>query len=341
MDSVPLERPNGAIDHGGDWAEAEARFGKPRDGWVDLSTGIAPFAYPVDGIAPDVWQRLPDGRAMAALRDAAAACHGVADAACVVAAPGSQAILQWLPRLRGRSGVAVVGPTYAEHAHVWRNAGHEVAEVADMPKTGADVVVVVNPNNPDGRRHAPESLLAAADALAARGGWLVVDEAFADVTPEISVASQVGRPGLIVVRSFGKFYGLAGLRVGFALLPVDLARQLESAVGPWAVSGPAAAVAARALADDSWRTAQRARLSEAAEDLCHLLTEAGLKVVGGTDLFVLAESGDAPATFERLARAGILVRRFADRPRLLRFGLPGIEAHWARLKVALKQPEVP
>ena len=335
MDSVPLERPNGLIAHGGDWAEAEARFGKPRDGWIDLSTGIAPFAYPVGDIHPNIWERLPDGRTMAALREAAAARYGVKDAACVVAAPGSQAILQWLPRLRARSCVAVVGPTYAEHAHVWKGADHDVAEVADIPKTGADVAVVVNPNNPDGRRHAPETLLAAADVLAARGGWLVVDEAFADVTPEISVASHVGRPGLIVVRSFGKFYGLAGLRVGFALLPADLARALESAVGPWAVSGPAAAVAARALADDAWRTMQRARLSEAAEDLCHLLAEGGFKIVGGTHLFVLAESDTAPAAFERLARAGILVRRFADRPRLLRFGLPGTDADWMRLKAVL------
>lgn len=322
------------LPHGGDWGAAERRFGRPKDGWLDLSTGINPHPYPVAGLDAAAWQRLPDARALAALLAAAAAYYGVRDTDAVVAAPGSQAAIQWLPRLRTPSRVAVVGPTYGEHAHTWRLAGHDVTDVRAFEDADGDVVVIVNPNNPDGRILAPEALVARAERLARQGGLLVVDEAFADVAPWASVAAFAGMDGLAVLRSFGKFFGLAGARLGFVLAPAALARTLRRALGPWAVAGPAVAVAIRAFADGAWIAATRARLATDRDRLAALLAEHGFAILGGTDLFVLVETPDAARWYAHLARHGILVRAFAEFPRWLRFGLPG-HGQWPRLEDAL------
>ncbi len=334
------------LHHGGDLAWAVARFGPSNTGWLDLSTGINPQPYPVPPLPAErwaeAWTRLPGTAAVDALRAAAARCYGVRALGAIVAAPGTQALIQLLPRLRPAGRVAVLGPTYAEHAHAWAAAGHAVTEVAasggepwgDLGDT-ADVVVVTNPNNPDGHAVAPVRLIEAAAALAARGGWLVVDEAFADTAPVLSVAAAAGRPGLVVLRSFGKFFGLAGVRLGFALTGPGLAARTAAGLGPWAVSGPAIAVGTAALADRAWIAATRTALNAAAARLDRLLAAHGLGVAGGTSLFRLVEDPAAPEVFERLGRAGILVRHFPGRPDRLRFGLPGSEADWRRLEAAL------
>jgi cobalamin biosynthetic protein CobC len=322
------------LPHGGDWVAAERRFGRPEDGWLDLSTGINPHSYPVADVDMAAWQRLPDTRAMAALLAAAAAYYGARDVDGIVAAPGSQAAMQWLPRLRARSRVAVVAPTYGEHAHTWRLAGHDVTEVGVFEDADADVVVVVNPNNPDVRVVAPKALVARAERLAKHGGLLVVDEAFADAAPYASVAAFAGTDGLAVLRSFGKFFGLAGARLGFVLAPAALADSLRRALGPWAVAGPAMAVATRAFSDEAWIATSRAHLAVEMGRLRALLAEHGFAIVGGTNLFTLVETPDAALWFAHLARHGILVRAFADHPRWLRFGLPG-HGHWPRLEDAL------
>lgn len=329
-----LDGEDEPLAHGGDWVAAERRFGRPHAGWLDLSTGINPHLYPVAGVDAAAWHRLPDTRAMTALIAAAAAYYGPRDANRIVAAPGSQAAIQWLPRLRARSRVVVVGPTYGEHAHTWRTAGHEVVEVAAFEDADADVVVVVNPNNPDGRVVAPEALVARAERLARHGGLLVVDEAFADAAPYASVAAFAGMDGLAVLRSFGKFFGLAGARLGFVLAEASLAAALRRALGPWAVAGPAVAVATQAFADEAWIATTRAHLAIEMGRLRALLAEHGFAIVGGTNLFALVETPDAALWFAHLARHGILVRAFAEFPRWLRFGLPGA-AHWPRLAQAL------
>ena len=246
-------------------------------------------------------------------------------------------LIQWLPRLRPPSRVAVVSPTYSEHAKSWKAAGHELIEVADIGGApSADVVVITNPNNPDGRVFRPDELNHLANRLASNGGWLIVDEAFADTVPEVSLAGATARPGRILLRSFGKFFGLAGLRLGFALAPPDLAAALRAALGPWSVSGPAIEIGRRALADSEWIDATRTRLAEATRDLDALLASASLRVIGGTTLFRLAAHPRAPDLFERLGRAGILVRSFPDHPSRIRFGLPADQAATRRLRTALE-----
>lgn len=325
------------IYHGGDLAQARARFGEPDGGWLDLSTGINPEPYPVDGVPGADFASLPQPQACEELMAAAAACYGVPDPALVVPAPGTQAVIQWLPRLVAPGPVAIVGPTYGGYMAPWRAAGHDVSMALDLAHAAetAATVILANPNNPDGRRVQPAELGQVARTLAARGGHLVVDEAFADTEPTLSAAPLAGTGGLVILRSFGKFFGLAGLRLGFALAPADLALALRDALGPWAVSGPALAIGTRALTDKSWIAATRGRLGKDRARLDEVLVGAGLRIVGGTDLFRLVEDPAAPDLFEHLGHAGIFARHFTERPDWLRFGLPS-RLGFPRLEAALK-----
>jgi cobalamin biosynthesis protein CobC len=323
--------------HGGDLARVAGGPNAYGGDWLDLSTGINPWPYPLPGLPADSWQRLPDSALEARLASAAAAYYEAPGGDCIVSAPGSQALIQWLPRLRRAGRVAVLGPTYSEHAQVWARAGHDVERVTkpEALSSELDAVILANPNNPDGRRLDPAWLSALARRLAGRGGWLVIDEAFADLEPGLSLARECDRPGVIVLRSFGKFFGLAGLRLGFALAEPALAAQLRAALGPWAVSGPAALVACRALADQAWVQATQGRLLRATAQLDALLAAAGLQVVGGTTLFRLVESECASSIAARLALEGIHVRSFPEAPLWLRFGHPPDAAASERLGRAL------
>ena len=231
----------------------------------------------------------------------------------------------------------MVGPTYGEHARCWALAGHRVRVVDDAEAGGAGgrVLVLVNPNNPDGRSWSPVELSALAERQVARGGVLIVDEAFAEVAREGSVAPYGGAPGLVILRSFGKFFGLAGLRLGFAFGPAELIGRLNAAFGPWAVAGPALEIGRAALSDAAWAAATRARLRSAARALDESLSAAGLEPVGGTDRYRLVRGARAGRLADRLGQHQILVRRFADRPDWLRFGLPPDDAAATRLRTAL------
>ncbi len=336
-DVQATEMPQAAGFHGGNLDWAERRFGRPGAGWIDLSTGINPWAYPFDLPSQEQWSRLPTEAENRALKTAAAVRYGVDDLECVVPAPGSQSLIQLLPRLRAAGEVAIFSPTYGEHAAAWTAAGHSVREVGSEAevKDTTSVVVATNPNNPDGRIITPDRLQAVRETLSRRNGWLVVDEAFADVVPEASVAGDCGKEGVIVLRSFGKFYGLAGLRLGFALAAPELSRRLATALGPWAVGGPAIGIGIQALSDDAWQRKTLMRLSETSKRIDALLERAGLTITGGTPLFRYATGAEAAGVFERLGHAGILVRHFPERPNWLRFGLPADDAAFERLAVAL------
>ena len=323
--------------HGGDLAAARRTFGSPPCGWLDLSTGVNPWSYPYGTIGPETLTRLPQDDAMEALLAAAREAYGIATADGLAAAPGSQALFQLLPAMRTRCRVAVLAPTYEEHPVAWRCLGHVVNEVGSLgQRPDADVVVVVNPNNPDGRTTDRETLVRAAEKLAPRGGWLVVDETFADVAPDVSLASAPGLPNTLIVRSFGKFFGLPGLRLGFVAGPPTLVDGIARRLGPWAVSGPALEIGRRALADTDWIVRTRARLADMRLRLDGVLSEAGLSLVGGTDLFRLVETAGARDLAHRLGRAGILVRSFDRHPSWLRIGLPPSLDALQRLSAELK-----
>jgi len=327
-------RATDEIWHGGDLAQAQALFPDAPKPWIDLSTGINPVSYPLPLLPLSLWQRLPGRDEEATLLAAARSAYRVPEAAGIVAAPGTQILIELLPNRVEAGPVGVLGPTYAEHEAAWRKAGADVREVGDLAGIGATrVVVLVNPNNPDGRVISTDRLTELAQTLAVRGGLLVVDEAFADFTPEASLV-PVLPPHALVLRSFGKTYGLAGLRVGFAIGAPDLTGRLRAALGPWAVAGPALAIAAKALADENWLAdaAHGSRLAAARLD--GLLAPHG-RIVGGTTLFRLLETSDAAAIFTHLGRHGLYVRRFQHNGGWLRFGLPGDAPAWARLEAAL------
>lgn len=321
------------LEHGGGVLAAARRYGHAPEQWLDLSTGINPVGWPVGEIPPEAWQRLPEDED--GLLDVARGYYGSAHLA---AAAGSQAAIEALPCLRPPGPVAILAPTYAEHARAWRRAGHRVLEAsaAEVPALldRVDALVACNPNNPTGER-LPRALLHAWQArLAARDGWLVVDEAYADADPAESLARDCGRAGLIVLRSPGKFFGLAGIRLGFALGSPALVAALAERLGPWPASGPARWVGARALADRAWQQAARARLGAAAAQLAALLDAHGLRVAGSTALFAWVPTPRAAALGEFLAARAILVRVFAA-PSGVRFGLPGSPQAFARLQAAL------
>ena len=334
MQDNPIDSTAAALEHGGRLAEARHRFPGAPEPFIDLSTGINPTPYPFGALPPECWTRLPEPVAEAALRQAAARAYAVADPAMVVAAPGTQLLISLLPHLLPYRTVAILAPTYGEHLASWRNAGAHATEITDLASP-SPCVVLCNPNNPDGRRFDPAALLALADRLAARDGLLIVDEAFADLEPGVSLAPALPHTSILILRSFGKTYGLAGLRLGFALTAPDRATRLRHALGPWAISGPAAAIATEALADHAWLADQTTRLARSAHRLDALLTAAGLRPIGGTTLFRLAETDQAALLHHHLASAGLLVRRFPARPHWLRFGLPGPEPAWFRLEAAL------
>lgn len=328
----PLPIP--AVEHGGALADAQIRFGAADD-WLDLSTGLNPWPYPLPSIAPAIWQRLPDEDVLAAVKSAARRFYGAGPAAPIAVAPGSQALIQLLPRLLPPTEVAVLSPGYAEHQRSWRLAGHRVTETATLEAATAPILVFGNPNNPDGRRFGLEDVSAVLKRRESRG-WVVVDEAYAEVAgPGVSVAAAAGRRNLVILRSFGKFFGLGGLRLGFAFAPSELVERIEEALGPWAVSGPALAIAGAALADRRWAAATCTRLQQQAAALDAVLLRHGLTILGGTDLFRLVETNRAAALFEQLGRAHILVRAFSAWPNWLRFGLPPDAAALDRLDNAL------
>lgn len=323
------------LEHGGRLRVAAQRYGIPESDWLDLSTGINPDGWPVPAVPAEIWQRLPQDDDE--LNAAACNYYG---ATRLLAVSGSQAAIQALPSLRPPSGVVLAAPGYAEHAHAWQRCGHQVMGVSDeaILQAEADVVVVINPNNPTGKLFSRDELLNLHARLAARGGWLVVDEAFIDVSPEHSLASVCPLPGLIVLRSLGKFFGLAGARVGFVLAEENLLQPLAELLGPWPIAAPSRHVATLALRDTAWQRATRETLPRAAQRLAELLRAHDLEPSGGCALFQWICREDAANLHQQLARQGVLTRLFGQ-PASLRLGLPRSAAQWARLADALGRIE--
>lgn len=323
------------LEHGGNLRDARRRFG--RDDWIDLSTGINPHGYPAPNVPADAWHRLPEPDP--ALIVAACACYGAPN---MLAVAGTQAAIQALPALRAPSRVAVSAPSYAEHAHQWGAAGHghtlTQATYADLDAAVAvsDVVVLCNPNNPTGATIPAARLLAWADALSARGGWLVVDEAFGDTGQANSIAAYADRPGLVVLRSIGKFFGLAGIRLGFVAAEPPLLALLADTLGPWTISGPAQHIARAALTDRAWQRDTLAALTASGARLHRLLGQAGI-AASGTPLFQWWPEPEPEAFWRHMAERGIWVRLFQHAARGIRLGLPADEAAWQRLHIALQE----
>lgn len=309
-----------ARDHGGRLSEAIARFGGDAKDWIDLSTGINPTPYSIPPLPQTAWTNLPDEALIRDLEDAARQFWNVPEGAEVVAAPGASALIATIPRLFDGNEVNIPQPTYNEHAAAFENAGWTRG-------CSGKTTVLVNPNNPDGRVWS--------DAEVPTQN-VVIDESFCDVMPEKSLISHAISPGCIILKSFGKFWGLAGLRLGFAICLPDMAIRLREALGPWAVSGPACHTGTAALCDPGWANEMRGKLADQSDRLDAMLSEAGLKLVGGTTLFRLASVEGASVLQQHLAAQHILTRVFPYSDNWVRFGLPATASEYARLEAALK-----
>lgn len=321
------------LEHGGQLRKAAERYGIPLERWLDLSTGINPNSFVPPPIPQAVWTHLPqeqDG-----LEQAAAKYYGTAE---LLPVAGSQAAIQALPCLRKQCRVGVLHPGYAEHAHAWQRCGHAVQALAqadiDTAVSSLDVLVLMQPNNPSGLTFTPDELHRWHAQLTARGGWLVVDEAFIEATGLASIIQPHMPQGLIVLRSVGKFFGLAGARVGFVAAHSALRESLRELLGPWCISGVSRFTVKEALHDQDWQVLTRQRLQQDGARLAQLLREAGLEPSGGCGLFQWVRTAQAGLIHQQLARQGILTRLF-DEPSSLRFGLPGNETEWQRLCEAL------
>jgi cobalamin biosynthetic protein CobC len=308
-------------DHGGGLDAAVQKFGAARADWIDLSTGINPVSYPVGDIEQAAWTALPDHAAQSALIKAARDFWQIPNAASIIATPGASAPIAMIPRLRDHGQVHIAAPTYNEHAGAFTASGwRQTEQVAN-----ADAQVIVHPNNPDGRIFKETDLHAP---------FRVIDESFCDVMPGASLIAQTARNDTLLLKSFGKFWGLAGLRLGFVIGDPALVEQLQQMLGPWPVAGPALQIGTRALADHSWADQTRQRLTADATRLDTLFADAGASLVGGTSLFRLYEVPDAIEWQVRLAQHHIWSRVFPYNPRWLRLGLPAPE-QWSRVEAAL------
>lgn len=327
-----LNRPGNA--HGGQLRQAVRIFGRPLEQWLDLSTGINPQGWQPPTLPADCWNRLPETND--GLEQAAAEYYGCES---LLMSAGSQAVIQLLPNLLQPSRVGLFTPSYYEHSKAWQQAGHQLIEhtAEETPDLSQlDVLVVVNPNNPTGRLISREQLLEWHRQLATKGGWLIVDEAFMDTTPGESLLPVCPQNGLIVLRSLGKFFGLAGIRCGSLFAEQEILDSLEQTLGPWALSHPTRWIATQALKDLQWQAQNQQRLLADSERLTELLAKRFAREPQGTSLFQTLQHPAAEAIYQQLAETGILIRLFREQ-QLVRFGLPGQQADWQRLDQALQQ----
>ena len=323
------------LEHGGKLRDAAEQYNIPLQQWLDLSTGINPNPWPIPAIPESAWARLPENND--GLLEVARHYY---NAPSLLAVAGSQMAIQALPRLRKQSRVAMLHPSYNEHYQAWFSHGHQVISLeADQIEAHIDqleVLLLVNPNNPTAQRFSESQLLSWHQQLQQRGGWLIVDEAFLDCTPQQSIAQHSHLAGLIVLRSVGKFFGLAGARIGFVCATETILQPLAELIGPWVLSGPARHIAKAALADHNWQQQARHQLTDQGQRLAQLLSQHQLPPTGSTPLFSWIKTEQASKQHRQLAQQGILTRLFSE-PQSIRFGLPKNEAQWQRLESALSQ----
>lgn len=305
-------------DHGGGLDAAIAKYGGSRAEWLDLSTGINPVPYPMPTLPKDAWTALPDEAAFERLYALARRLWNVPEEAAIIGATGASAIIAALPRVIPKGEVCIPGPTYNEHGAAFAASGWRLGQDPNH------ALVAVHPNNPDGHIWKVNDLEAA---------YTVVDESFCDIAPDQSLIHLASRPGTVVLKSFGKFWGLAGLRLGFAIGDPAIITKLTDLLGPWQISGPALAIGAEALADPAWADETRQRLDRDTARLDGLLTKNGAELVGGTTLFRLYKVENAKAAQDQLAKHHVWSRVFPYAPDWLRLGLPAPE-RWAQLEAA-------
>ena len=322
------------LKHGGRLLEAAQHYQIPLSVWLDLSTEINPNGYPIPDIPNSIWQRLPEEQ-----DELIIAAQQYYQCQSILAVAGSQAAIQSLPLLKPSGSVGIVTPSYAEHAYAWEKAGHNVITMAshqvDQHIALLDTLILVNPNNPTADIYTEQQCISWLENLNQRQGWLIIDEAFIDCCPELSLSKLTPLKGLIILRSIGKFFGLAGLRAGFVLAKPRVLNNLNELLGPWALSNPSRYVCIHALQNLTWQNQTRLYLQQQSQRLNCLLTQYQLKPTGSTQLFQWVHTEHAGYIHQQLAKQAVFTRLFSQ-PASLRFGLPANKAEWQHLESALQ-----
>ncbi len=321
------------LNHGGRLLAAAQQYQIPVSEWLDLSTGINPNGYPVPDIPDSIWQRLPEDQ-----DDLISAARQYYQSSSILAVAGSQAAIQSLPLLHPTGTTGIITPSYAEHAYAWEKAGHKIltmtaSEVSQYIHL-LDTLILVNPNNPSAHTFSQQQCLTWLDNLNQRQGWLIIDEAFIDTIPELSLSKLSPRKGLIILRSIGKFFGLAGLRAGFVLAEPSILNSLNELLGPWPISNPSRFVCTDALQNTVWQAKTRHQLQQQSQRLMALLAQYQLSPTGSTHLFQWIQTEHATFIHKLLAKQAVFTRLFKQ-PASLRFGLPANDAAWQHLESAL------
>ncbi len=329
------------LQHGGRLNKAVKKYNIPLNNWIDCSTGINPELWPIPEIPSAAYNRLPEDD-----DDLHMVAKQYYQAQSLLAIPGSQSVIQLLPYLRSTGKVAAPQTGYAEHAYAWRQAGHcvdlVVNDVAHINKNlhHYDVLIIINPNNPTGEIFSPEQLLNWHCQLHKKNGWLIVDEAFIDTFSQQSIARFAHLPGLIVLRSLGKFFGLAGIRSGFVIAEEPLIQRINEKLGPWTIAGPSRFIASSALQDISWQQSNIQNLKQQSLKLTYLI-EKKIKplfprsTLNGTDLFQTLFCDNAEELYEIMAKQGLLTR-LLDNRKGVRFGLPKF-SQWQQFEWVLNE----
>jgi len=328
--------------HGGDLKSAMAlarEFGFEAGNlsiWMDLSTGINPRPYPVPQFDPSLWHALPTQDLYEKLIDAAVKYYHAPSAENVLAASGSAFLIQLLPTLFEGEAVSIVSPTYGDHAAAWKRHSRVCSLIERADDHGEGILVLTNPNNPDGRKYTADELRSLAEKQTRAGSWLIVDEAFADlIQGEKPTTALVEQFNVIILKSIGKFFGLAGARLGFMIAPLAIIDAMKQQLGSWPLSGPALEIGFQALSNVAWQNETRGFLKRQTEAVLAVFKQAQISVVGGTDLFILVDQSTKPDLFRELLRAKIYVRSFDYNADWLRIGLPANDDELARLKTVV------
>lgn len=328
------------LHHGGRLKKAARDYGIAETDWLDISTGVSPWAYPLSTVPEYCVHRLPEEQdGLEAI-----ACHYYGTTSLLPVA-GSQAAIQilpfFLPIQRSAGPVLLPRIGYQEHHAAWLASGialdfYEVTPTAEqIAKCSA--LLVIQPNNPRGTHVSVSQLKHWQAELADRKAWLIIDEAFCDCQPELSMVTSTIPAYTVILRSLGKFFGLAGLRVGFVLAQPELLQALQERLGPWSVSGPSRYIAMQALEDNAWQIMQRQRLHDAGKTLRQQLSKIAQQLggnVSGTPLFCRWEHPQAIQLHEQLCQSAVLTR-LTDEQDAIRFGLPKTDADQERLNDAL------
>lgn len=332
------------IQHGGNLTEAIKQYNITKENWLDLSTGISPWTYPFQPLPDRVWQELPPSGSE--LLASAAKFYDVKQNS-ITATPGSQIAIRLLPQLFEPSKVAIPTLGYKEHAASWQMANHQTlhyhdaTELLELINTNrVEHVVVINPNNPNGEKLNLRTL----DRIILKiSGICIIDEAFIDyydddfdegddstsISSATKVLSDFEYDNLIILRSVGKFFGLAGIRLGFCIGFHPSLQTLNALLQPWSISHASQYIGIQALQDKQWQQQQRVKIKQhqnafqmALNDLLNQHLEQHTSAEAGLFTTVFADDTALNKLHHQLAKQGILTRLDNDQQSWLRFGLP-------------------